>query len=703
MVAAETSGAGSWADAAAAVAAAVDVLVQESATDLADVQLPVALQHAAVQASRLQAVAAGVVAEADTRRVWRAQGASSIRGWVRRCVQLADDATRLVTAARMRAFTPKMAALFSAGQVSLAQMGTAARQVQRLPDGPDWPGHGCDPDALHRAGDDCVGDDWSGDSGQAPDPATGDFVPPMWGDLRSAADDILAERASWADARMLAAFGEQIHAAADPGGHLGEELSRRERRHLSISKSFEGMGEVAGRLDPQAADRAITVLNALSHPAGPADDRTAAQRRADAFDTLCTSWLHGGDVPPAKAARPAPEGSPAAGDPPARDGGPAGEPSTAPEPSAAPEASAAPEGSPAAGDPPAHGASPAGEASAAPEGSPAPGDSPAHGASPAGEDSTAAQDSPAAEGGQAEDSPPAQDSPAREESASPLDSPGPDPVVPDGPALAGGPGALAGRAHRDRMIVTIPYRTLLGLAGAPAAVLGDGTPVSALAARRLACDAVIRRVVTAGPGDLFGCRCGHICASAPLDGGGPGRDDPGERAGPGSYDPTAKLARVLRAAIAALPPPLGTRPAILDAGRATPTFTQPIRDALHAQYGGRCSFPGCDQPATIDHHLIHWADGGPTSAANGAPLCAYHHYLVHEGGWHLGKDAVGKITAAAPPPSWPGPRTHWRKGRPHTGPPPGHLGLGGGGSPADRAPPGGPPPGHHPPRGGRAS
>ena len=37
---------------------------------------------------------------------------------------------------------PKMAKLFSRGQVSLAQMGTAARQIRRLPDAPAWPDQG---------------------------------------------------------------------------------------------------------------------------------------------------------------------------------------------------------------------------------------------------------------------------------------------------------------------------------------------------------------------------------------------------------------------------------------------------------------------------------------------------------------------------------------------------------------------------------
>jgi Domain of unknown function (DUF222) len=556
----------SWADAAAAVAASVDALAQIPPTDLDGAQLTAALKQAAVQASRLHAVAARIVEEADARKIWRTQGAASLRGWVRRCVQLADDTARLVAAARMKAYMPRMWALFSAGQVSLAQMGTAARQVRRLPDGPEWPNGGdVGPPDPNPAGDHPeAGDRPDAHTDRALDPGGGGLSPAMWGDLWSAADDILAERAHAADARTLAALGEQIYAAADPGGHLGEELSHRQRRCLSISRGFEGMGEVAGRLDPQAAERAITVLNALARKSGPDDDRTAAQRRADAFDTLCKSWLESGNLPAPK----------------------------------------------------------------------------------------------------------------------------------------------DGRPRRDRVIVTIPYRTLMGLRGAPAAVLssagsagaaGLGTAISAQAARRIACDASIRRVVVAAPDDRRTCFCGRIYSSANGDGVAGSNDPPSPAAssrparssaasGTTRHDPTARLADALRAAIASLPPPLGAGSAVIDVGRSVPTFTQPMRDALHAQYGGRCTFTGCDQPSAVDHHLIHWANGGPTSVANGAPLCEYHHYLVHEGGWRLQKDALGRITTAPPPLGWRGPSRHWRSGQPITGPPPDPHSPGSKRSP-DRHPP----------------
>jgi hypothetical protein len=45
-------------------------------------------------------------------------------------------------------------------------------------------------------------------------------------------------------------------------------------------------------------------------------------------------------------------------------------------------------------------------------------------------------------------------------------------------------------------------------------------------------------------------------------------------------------------------------------------------------------FPGCDRPQTWcdAHHVVHWAEGGPTALPNLLLLCRRHHRLVHERG-----------------------------------------------------------------------
>lgn len=56
---------------------------------------------------------------------------------------------------------------------------------------------------------------------------------------------------------------------------------------------------------------------------------------------------------------------------------------------------------------------------------------------------------------------------------------------------------------------------------------------------------------------------------------------------------------------------------ILDVGRTTRTVSGPTRRALLVRDGG-CRFEGCDRPAAWcdAHHVVHWADGGPTSLDN---------------------------------------------------------------------------------------
>ena len=56
---------------------------------------------------------------------------------------------------------------------------------------------------------------------------------------------------------------------------------------------------------------------------------------------------------------------------------------------------------------------------------------------------------------------------------------------------------------------------------------------------------------------------------------------------------------------------------ILDVGRTTRTVSGPTRRALLIRDRG-CRFDGCDRPAPWcdAHHIIHWADGGPTTLDN---------------------------------------------------------------------------------------
>jgi hypothetical protein len=170
--------------------------------------------------------------------------------------------------------------------------------------------------------------------------------------------------------------------------------------------------------------------------------------------------------------------------------------------------------------------------------------------------------------------------------------------------LAGGTLPATG-GDRPLVVVTVPLATLRGAVGA--GTLEDGTPISAAAARRLACDAAILPAVLGG-------------ASQPLD-----------------------------------------------LGRTRRLFTGPLRRALVLRDRG-CAFPGCDRPPgwCEAHHIRHWADGGPTTLANGVLLCGAHHRLVEHGDWEVRLAADG-IPQFRPPP-WIDPHRRPRRNHLHDHP-----------------------------------
>jgi hypothetical protein len=130
------------------------------------------------------------------------------------------------------------------------------------------------------------------------------------------------------------------------------------------------------------------------------------------------------------------------------------------------------------------------------------------------------------------------------------------------------------RGERPHVLVTIGLDALQRTLDNPPGRLDTGAPISAAAARRLACDAGI------------------------------------------------------------IPLVLGTNSEPLDIGRTTRTVPTGLRRALAARDQG-CAFPGCNRPTawTDAHHIHHWADGGPTALPNLVLVCARHHTTVHHDHW----------------------------------------------------------------------
>ena len=72
---------------------------------------------------------------------------------------------------------------------------------------------------------------------------------------------------------------------------------------------------------------------------------------------------------------------------------------------------------------------------------------------------------------------------------------------------------------------------------------------------------------------------------------------------------------------------------VLALGRTRRLVSRAQRRALMIRDHGICQFTGCHQTHHLQaHHIIHWADGGPTDLDNLVLLCSRHHTVVHEGG-----------------------------------------------------------------------
>jgi hypothetical protein len=72
---------------------------------------------------------------------------------------------------------------------------------------------------------------------------------------------------------------------------------------------------------------------------------------------------------------------------------------------------------------------------------------------------------------------------------------------------------------------------------------------------------------------------------------------------------------------------------------------------------------GREQRTVTAHHIVHWADGGPTDLDNLVLLCGHHHRTIHHDGWDV-RMAADRHPEFIPP-SWINPdRTPQRSTRP---------------------------------------
>jgi hypothetical protein len=100
----------------------------------------------------------------------------------------------------------------------------------------------------------------------------------------------------------------------------------------------------------------------------------------------------------------------------------------------------------------------------------------------------------------------------------------------------------------------------------------------------------------------------------------------------------------------------------LSIGRKTRTISGALKRAL-LRRDRTCRFPGCENRVFLEaHHIQHWADGGSTDVSNVLLTCGFHHRFVHEYGFTVELapdgsarflDPSGRAVAPAPVPAQP--------------------------------------------------
>jgi hypothetical protein len=118
------------------------------------------------------------------------------------------------------------------------------------------------------------------------------------------AQPVLVEAAKLLDTRRLAQTAQRLRHIVDPDGQAGLDERHHEQRWLDVVATYRGTVAINGVLDAEAGAVLLTALEALTGPPAPDDDRTGAERRADALVELARTCLDHANLPDVGGERP---------------------------------------------------------------------------------------------------------------------------------------------------------------------------------------------------------------------------------------------------------------------------------------------------------------------------------------------------------------------------------------------------------------
>jgi hypothetical protein len=254
------------------IAAALSSLAARPDWSRSDAAVLADCERVFVLEQRMAAVRLALLGELDARGLAREAGATSTVAWLRWRLRLdGGPAASMVRLARALRSTKVTAAALRAGRVSERQAHAITKSMVALPS-----------EALESSATMSKGDE-----------------------LVARVEILLIEHAASLAPRELRAAGR--HALATVAPDVAEEAERRaletaerratERRRLDLYDDAYGGVVLRGCLDREGAVMLRTALGPLSDPLSAGDERTGAQRRADALVEVCQRVMTEGSLP----------------------------------------------------------------------------------------------------------------------------------------------------------------------------------------------------------------------------------------------------------------------------------------------------------------------------------------------------------------------------------------------------------------------
>jgi hypothetical protein len=223
----------------------------EDPLDLPSTALGDRLQDLFTLRNRLDAAISRHVAAFDRTQGFAAFNAYSSASWLRSTARLSPNAaSEQVRVARQLDQLPDTAQAFAAGDVGWQHCQVITRTLE-----------GASPEVAREA------------------------EPP------------LVQAARRIDPFRLATLTRHLRHSFDPAGSLDEANRAHDRRRLHLSESLDGLFFLDGVLDTEGGAALRTALEAVMGPPARDDERTPAQRRADALVDLARRQLDGGELP----------------------------------------------------------------------------------------------------------------------------------------------------------------------------------------------------------------------------------------------------------------------------------------------------------------------------------------------------------------------------------------------------------------------